>query len=131
MSKIYTSYYGNKELDRDKQFLVQISTSKPSYFKVDYDFKLLHPDWKIISDYKAKRITDADYKYKYLKQLYSKKDLIISTLVGIKNSTKKDIILLSQEKPSEFCHRHVFEEWLNSEVENNRNYKWIKIEGEL
>jgi len=131
MNKIYTSYYGNRKIDPDKYYLVQISNSKPSYYKVDADVKFLHPDWRIVSDHKAGRITDADYKYEYLEQLYSNEKLILNTLVHIKNVAKKDVVLLCYEKPGDFCHRHILTEWFNDVATKNRNYKDIRIEGEL
>ena len=130
MSKVYTSYYGSRKLgDRYK---VQISTSAPSYYKVDAVMKEAAPDWSTVSRIKNHQIDEAQYKIEYLQKLWKNKDLILAKLASlIREAGGKDVVLLCYEKPSDFCHRHLFMEWLEDRLAEDPHYKYIELGGEF
>lgn len=115
----YTSYYGNRQLNPDRHFLVRISNSAPAGFHVDHVINEAIPDWDtLIKPYKEGSLNEIDYTLKYKKQLSNKMFNILLELDDIKaNAKDKDVVFLCYEKPSDFCHRHVFAQWLADQHE--------------
>ena len=63
--KVYTSYYGNRNIPRD---LVKVSISNSNPIPVSFKLQSIVPDWSIVDEYKR----DGDeekYTKKYLEKL--------------------------------------------------------------
>lgn len=118
----YTSYYGNRQLDPDRHFLVRISNSAPAGFHVDHVINEAIPDWNtLVKPCKEGRLSEVDYTLKYKKQLSGKMFNILMEIDDIKaKASGKDVVFLCYEKPSAFCHRHIFAQWL---AEQHEDYK--------
>ncbi len=119
---IYTSYYGNRELNPQQQYLVQVSNSAPAGFKVNEIFQDVIPDWNtIVKPYKDRRLSDKLYTAFYEQQLNKRRLQIFHQLEEIyKRAQGKDIVLLCYETPGKFCHRHILAEWLKPFTALNR-----------
>ena len=118
--RFYTSYYGNRQLDPSRYFLVRISNSSPKGVNTDYVIKEAIPDWKaLVEPFKNGSLTQTDYILRYRRQLDSRQFTILLELDTIQTlADGKDVVFLCYEKPGEFCHRHIFAQWL-SEREND------------
>lgn len=114
--KVYTFYYSKaKYLDPNKYCFVQVSVSKPDWFK--HDTTLLEsvcPNWDIVNMYKEGLLSQDDYRVIYNEQLSKlDKSALLSQLEELCDKSGKDnIVLLCWEKSQDFCHRHLLIEWL-------------------
>lgn len=119
--KIYTSYFAKaKKLPKD---LVQVSISlfPPKHF-VGKEYKKIAPTQKILFDWK--RLANKEkYVREYQRDVLSKLDeaKVYSELEKIGQG--KDIVLLCYEKSEDFCHRHLFAEWMTK-----KGYEVIEID---
>lgn len=113
MPKIYTSYYGNRDLPKNA-ILIAVSAKVPDGFKVFEHAKSLAPTWDIYNEYKQ-RGDHNRYALRYKIEVLAKLDRarVYYRLNTIMRNNKKDVILLCYEKPNEFCHRHLIAEWLD------------------
>lgn len=118
-TRIFTSYYASKNLDKNKHLLVKVSNSAPNGFQVDTTFKEAIPDWNTtVKPYKDGTIDEMTYTSRYRKQLDAKLfNIILSLDTLIKQAKEKDIVLLCYEKPDSFCHRHILAKWLEEKME--------------
>ena len=109
---IYTGYYGGLSQLVNDTIKVQISNSAP--VPVDVRFEKAIPDWGlIVVPYKEGKITKDEYREMYVTKLDKYKEHIFAVIANmVKNG--KDIIFLCYEKPGEFCHRHIFADYLNA-----------------
>ena len=115
MNEIYTSYYGKaQKLDPKEYTFLQISNSKPSWWNMPLNkIDELIPSWSLVSDYKAGKVTEEEYKKIYLRELSKKTyklDLLMEKIK--KQLTAKNVVLLCFEKEG-FCHRHIAGDYLN------------------
>lgn len=115
MKDIFTSYYVKAQtLDPKEYTFLQISNSIPKWWKLPVTkIPELVPSWSLVADYKAGKVSEAEYTDIYLKELAEKKDKI-DILVGKiqKQITAKNVVLLCYEKDG-FCHRHIAGDMLN------------------
>lgn len=130
--KIYTSYFGNPFLNRDKHLFVRVSNSSPKGMSSDLALFAAIPDWKtIVRLYRDGAISQETFRFRYRKQLDGLKADVERQLTGICRcaaSCNNDVVLLCYEKPTQFCHRQVLAEWLKetlsidvSELPNDDN----------
>lgn len=120
---IYTSYYANKTLQQNKNFIfVQISLSKPISFTVDYNIPQFAPSWSLLNDYKNKICDEQQYKSRYIEELnkYPKERFI--KFINWCKTKDKDIVLLCYEGKDKFCHRHILAEYL-MKIDSSLNIK--------
>lgn len=117
--KIFTSYYGCRELNREKHFLVKISNGCPRAVNVDATLDEAIPDWNtIVVPFKDGRLVESEYRQRYLRILDGRKDAIEKALVAIsKRADSRDVVLLCFEAPESFCHRHIFAEWAKANLQ--------------
>ena len=113
LMKIYTSYYGNmRNLDKAGILPVSISLGIPKWFK-GTRLSYLAPTKKMLDP----KIPEDQYVKMY-KEILGK--VSISTLrEDISIITRRqdiDIALLCWEKPGDFCHRHLFAEWMKEQT---------------
>ena len=119
MTKIFTSYYGSKQLNPQKHFLVRISNGCPRAIHTDAVLNSAIPDWNsIVVPYKDGRINEEDYKHRYLRILNGRKDMIRQELVPLcRKAGQKDVVLLCFEATGKFCHRHIFADWAKENLQ--------------
>lgn len=109
--KIYTSYFAMaNKLPKD---LVQVSISLfPPKFFAGKEYKRIAPTQKILFDWK--RLADKErYIKEYQKDVLSKLDKVKVYKELEELGQGKDVVLLCYEKSEDFCHRHLFAEWMS------------------
>lgn len=108
MKKIYTSYYGNRNLRNTDGDLFSVSRSSPKGMDIK-NIKEFNPSYSLFKAYKYDNTISIDkFKELYLEEL-NKKDL--SKIVEM---LKDGDILLCYEKDEKVCHREVIKEYLNN-----------------
>lgn len=122
--KYFTSYYGNYKNIPKNYMCVQISRTCPEGLENNSNFSkirncILAPSEELLSDMKSGKITEEEYKKRYvievltsiqtiqgckdLKEYIHKVEAIYSTF-----QTKWDaIVFMCYETPDKFCHRHI------------------------
>lgn len=109
MKQFYTSNYSKKGRDPKA---VSISAKAPSYFYGRW-YLYLAPSWEIINGIKYGGWTEADYTRAYLDLIINERNLTPERVV---DDLEDGSILLCYEKTSDFCHRHIVAEWIESET---------------
>ena len=114
---IYTTYFAQLKNLPDNIEPILITRWAPKFIKNLKEFKSLAPSEELLRAYKAGEILEQDYMQKYYKDVLSKlnPDEVRSKLFEL--SGGKDIALVCYEKPSDFCHRHIVNDWLNGDGE--------------
>lgn len=107
---IYTSYFGNiRKLERAGVIPVGISLGRNKYISCQY-LQYLAPKRYMLDD----KWTDEEYIQMYKKDVLSKVNINIlrEDIRAISKNGTRDVALLCYEKPTDFCHRHIFAEWM-------------------
>ena len=107
MKRFYTSYYAKKGRDPKA---VAISAKAPAYFYGRW-YLPLAPSWEIINGIKYGNMTESDYVYEYMQLLNTTRKLNPQQVV---DDLDDGSILLCYEVPSDFCHRHIAAEWIQT-----------------
>lgn len=119
--RIYTSYFAiANKLPKD---LVQVSISlfPPKHF-AGKEYKKIAPTQKILFDWK--RLADKErYIREYQRDVLSKLYEVKVYKELEKLGQGKDVVLLCYEKSEDFCHRHLFAEWMSK-----KGYEVIEID---
>lgn len=113
---LYTSYYSNPLLqkNRDNYILLQISNSAP--YSVDAKLGCVIPDWReIVRLYKRGKIDIPEYTQRYRVQLNKNFEAIKEILTGA-DKLEKDVVLLCYESAGDFCHRHILADWITENL---------------
>lgn len=108
--KIYTSYYGNlRKLGTTGILPIGISLGVPNFFK-GHKMMYLAPTRAMLNSL----IPQEEYTKMYREQILSKVslDTLREDLSIITRGQNVDVALLCWEKPGDFCHRHLFAEWM-------------------
>ena len=108
--KIYTSYFANFKNIPDNIVPISICRRSPKGYD-GIEYKLLAPSSALLSEWR-KHHDEAEYKFKFSKQLVSLNALEIIVALG-HMSCGRDVVLVCYEETSKFCHRHIVAEWLN------------------
>ena len=113
---IYTSYFAKLKALPVTVIPVAICGKAPEWYN-GLQYKKLAPKYDFFMEWK--RNHDNDYYIRcFNEQVLNKLDAntIVRELTELTNTTNKDadIVLLCYEKPTDFCHRHLVSEWLNS-----------------
>ena len=113
---IYTSYFAKLKTLPATVIPVAICGKAPQWYN-GLQYKKLAPKYDFFMEWK--RNHDNDYYIRcFNEQVLSKLDAytVARELTELTNATNKDadIALLCYEKPTDFCHRHLVSEWLNS-----------------
>lgn len=111
---MFVTYYGSKTVP-ENAFKVQISGSRPKDFKVDYEFKETYPDYKsMVERHHKGEIDDQGYTDMYQKILDNRRDRILGRIEEIKEKAAgRDVYFFCYERPGEFCHRYLLNNFLN------------------
>ncbi|OFY43986.1 MAG: hypothetical protein A2X18_07605 [Bacteroidetes bacterium GWF2_40_14] len=105
--KIYTSYFGNlRNLAKSGICPINIALWQPKFFG-GFSILILAPKRYMLND----SLTEEQYTNMYKKDVLAQVNpsQIISMIKAYGNGN--DVALLCYEKPSDFCHRHIFAEW--------------------
>lgn len=120
--QIYTSYFGvAKKLPKE---LIQISIclSPPKGYN-GFEYKVIAPNWNILSSWKRNPNID-NYIRAYNFQILNKLNQYTVYHQLEELSGDKDCVLLCYEKPTDFCHRHLFAEWMNTAGYNVKEFQF-------
>ena len=109
---IYTSYFGNHKHFPKSAIVLGITRFPPAWW-TGINIDKLAPSEQLLRQYRNKEIDEYIFTMEYQQELRDRgltqekvKDFF-ETLGG-----DKDIILCCYEKTGEFCHRHVFADWM-------------------
>ena len=83
-------------------------------------FDMVAPEPSILKNYKDGIFTEEDYEILYKEQLNKlnfQKDFLLP-LKNILDKDNKDVVFLCYEKNGDFCHRHIFSQWINEHIPN-------------
>ena len=115
---IYTSYFAKLKSLPENIIPISICGKAPDWYK-GLQYKKLAPKYGFFMEQKKNH--DNDYYIKcFSEQVLDKLNAltVMRDLIDLVNSTEdhigKEIALICYEKPSDFCHRHLVAEWLNS-----------------
>ena len=115
---IYTSYFAKLKSLPENIIPISICGKAPDWYK-GLQYKKLAPKYGFFMEWKKNH--DNNYYIKcFSEQVLDKLNVLTVTrdLIDLVNSTEdhigKEIALICYEKPSDFCHRHLVAEWLNS-----------------
>ena len=78
--------------------------------------KNLAPSEELLKQFKNGQIDQNIFKWKYIQELQDR-EINKSSLRIFFDSFDKDIILCCYERRDQFCHRHIFAEWLGGIIE--------------
>lgn len=109
--KIYTTYYAVLKKLPEDVVPISIAGRKPEGVDI-IEYKKLSPSWSILSELKYKGGTIENYIERFRKEILGKlnKEEVLKELEEL--SGGRDIALCCYEKPGDFCHRYLVEEWL-------------------
>ena len=115
---IYTSYFAKLKSLPENIIPISICGKAPDWYK-GLQYKKFAPKYGFFMEWKKNH--DNDYYIKcFNEQVLDKLNVltVMRDLIDLANSTEyhigKEIVLICYEKPSDFCHRHLVAEWLNS-----------------
>lgn len=114
-SNLYVSYYWSKSVPKDA-YVVQISTTAPKDVTPDFQFRQTYPSWNsMVGPHRDGTIDDKGYTERYVRDVLDRhRDDILETVKKIKTEAKgRDIYFMCYEKPGDFCHRYLFNNFLN------------------
>ena len=82
---------------------------------VNYEYKSLAPNWKLIENLNKKKITEDQFIKSYEDQLDSlSADKVYEDLVNLVSGFEP--IIMTSISKKKFCHRHLVAEWLENEL---------------
>lgn len=107
---IYTSYFSNY-----RNFPIGLEPISIAFYPHQSGFNgrtfwALTPDHKMLIGYKQGKVTQEEFKVRYLAKL----DALLAKEGIDAFQELNGLILLCYEKRGEFCHRHILAEWLRS-----------------
>ena len=102
---MYTSNYARQSAN---PHAVAISCVVPHYIGNMRHLHDVAPTWELVHSYKNNEITIEDFKTHYLTLLHNRSVDPFRLLTSLPPET----FFLCFEKPSDFCHRHLFAEWM-------------------
>ena len=109
----YTSYFAYvRKLNKEKFRFVCVTASKPDFCDNSIeDWSFLGPSLNALKAYKKQQITKEEYITLYVIKLNDNWNRFKDFLILNEN---ENIVLLCYEKSSEFCHRHILRNFLNT-----------------
>lgn len=107
-SKVYTSYFANLRNVPNNIEPIAISLFTPSFYKGKRALDLA-PSKDILDDYKSSKVTEEEYRTRYLDLLLNRAESLGDWCDYFKNN---EVVLLCYEGRDKFCHRHILAELL-------------------
>lgn len=105
MKQLYTSNYARCGRNENAY---AISARPPEWYGGER-LLFLAPHWSDVRAFKYGAMSEEEYTRRYLHKLEVESDL---NPQDVADALPDGAILLCYERPNEFCHRHVFAEWL-------------------
>lgn len=123
--RLYTSYYSNTKLKRERVLPVRVSLHPPRNLEVPVTIPSLYPtnDLLLLGD-------SLVYSSLYIRRLeqLNPKEVLDTLLEYSKRYKTPNIALCCFEKPFQFCHRHIIAVWLNQYITFNRFYNQTELQ---
>jgi len=115
--KFITGSFFDKDLleeAKEKGWRVfSIAVSQPKGGTLYRELTLLTPLWKLVSKYRAGRITQEEYTESFRRQTLKKATLgNLMAMLESNRYPRTPVLLLCWEKEGEFCHRQIVAKWL-------------------
>ena len=107
-----TSYFG--KVKENFPNAVAICRYSPDWWS-GFEYKALAPSAKLLSDYRGKGISDAEYGARYQREVLDLLDPRV-TYETICKMADPDAILVCWEGPTKFCHRQLVAQWFEDEI---------------
>ena len=114
MSKIYTSYFANWRNFPENSFAVGITRIPPNYWSRP-NYEIFAPSRELLMSYRLGEIDENIFRRRYFNELKARELDPIKVAAEL-TKYDKDVILCCYEKPGDFCHRHLFADWLSGVV---------------
>ena len=110
---LYTSYFANMKNIPENIIRVSICGGVPKWY-TGLQYKKVAPKYKFFMEWKENK--DNDFYIKHFNEEVLSNITVTEFLEDIKKLTNnaENVVLLCYEKPSDFCHRHLVSDWLNS-----------------
>ena len=116
MGRLYTSYYGNREVQKRNGIYVAVTNSAPIWYPNKLiHFKSLAPGWELTNEFKSGTIEWYDFCDEYLDFLrreISRRQDRARELEWLVSSQPREVFFLSFEGPGERSCRYVFADFL-------------------
>ena len=109
--KIYTSYFANWRNFPIGSKAVGITRFAPTYWK-NPNLEVLAPSKELLNQYRSNDIDEYMFKKKYFKELEARGLTPKLVMQELQKLGAETVILCCYEKPGDFCHRHLFAEWM-------------------
>ena len=124
---VFTGYYAQMKKYRAADLVpVSIAFVTPVWYEGETCFDVAPPH-KLISEYKAGRLSVEEYSKQYIQYLDNnvKWGKVMKKLkeISAKNDNK-DLVLCCYEKPEDFCHRHLLAKYLNENIDEVDCIEW-------
>ena len=124
--------YFKQIIDVQKNGFISISLYPSNNEFVNYEYKSLAPNWKLIENLNKKKITEDQFIKSYEDQLVSlSANKVYEDLVNLVSGFEP--IIMTSISKKKFCHRHLVAEWLENElgiiIEEYRLGKVIRSKG--
>lgn len=110
--RVYTSYFAASQNFNKNAIVLGITRFPPSWWN-GLNIDKWAPSEKLLRQYRNKEIDEFVFSIEYIQELrergFTQKKVkeILETIGG-----NRDIILCCYEKPGDFCHRHIFANWM-------------------
>lgn len=117
MNKIYTGYCARLRDYPNNALTIGVMRFPPKWF-TGINLDILAPSEELLLAWKNEQVDKIIYKIKYLNELRERglqPDEVKEKLLKVANGM--DIILCCYERPDDFCHRHILNEWLSGDGE--------------
>ena len=107
--------YFKQIIDVQKNGFISISLYPSNNEFVNYEYKSLAPNWKLIENLNKKKITEDQFIKSYEDQLVSlSANKVYEDLVNLVSGFEP--IIMTSISKKKFCHRHLVAEWLENEL---------------
>lgn len=117
MGKIYTGYFAGWRAWPTGALAIGVTRFKPDYW-TGINLDKLAPSAELLRQYRNNYIDEYMFKNIYLSELNNRGLTPNFVRQSLKEAAgERDIILCCYEKPNEFCHRHILNEWLGGDGE--------------
>lgn len=108
----YTSYFAKvPTLVKNDIIPIGIALWQPKFFS-GHTIGLIAPKRYMLND----SLSEDEYTEMYIKDVLEKLDLNLFISLVNKISKGKDVAFCCYEKPSDFCHRHIFAKWFTEKT---------------
>ena len=116
---LYTGYFAGLKRYGENVLPIAICRYIPKWYS-GIHFGMVAPKPSILKNYKDGFFTEEDYEILYRQQLSLlnfQKDFLLP-LKKVLDNDNRNVVFLCYERTGEFCHRHIFSQWINEHIPN-------------